>query len=535
MVPGSSSASKASRNVASKVLSSAPQGALPTETRSKSGASPALHDQHPSVSSKGNEMSGKVDRVKEALTKQPAAPIKPRPLNSQCVSTRQASKESKLNSVQEVASQSITMAPLVGHSQAQEPPEDDADALTAFPPFAAGSKDKVRRFLESQELSEPDDTPQKNAINHSKTRPPTPWPGAAEDPELVQPVDNARSRVSSNQPPHRSPAEDKPSKVPSFKSAANTQPEDLGLKSLRISNPNMYSPLPAIPTSRFNFRSGDDIASIRDDTGLLTPITEVPSEISRASSPVDFTAKIASGELRPVNEQPRPPNKLPGPKPVEKPISQRSAPVEREVAKPDPPSSSTILPSLPSRPGTPQVPVGLSKPEKKPISSTSPQVRPDLSTGKRLEQKPSKLSISITSSTVEKDDQRRPETIPESLFPGPNFTTPQPRLSSPFHTSRDNKQAWDLETIASEDSWFQENEDSDGSASGDSGPRRTPPGQVRARLTVETVECTFRPPAQTPDLEQTQHDSVGQVRSEFFPPWAVGSEALSEVARGLKR
>lgn len=522
--------------MASKVLSSAPQGALPAETRSKSGASPALHDQRPSVSSKGNEISGKVDRVKEALTKQPEEPIKPRPLNSQRVSTRQASKESNLNSVQEVASQSITMGPLVGHSQAQEPPEDDADALTAFPPFAAGSKDRVKRFLESQELSEPDDTPHKNAINHSKTRPPTPWPGAAEDPELVQPIDNARSRVSSNQPPHRSTAEDKPPKFPSFKSAANTQPEDLGLKGLRISNPDMYSPLPAIPTSRFNFLSGDDIASISDDTGLLTPITEVPSEISRASSPVDFTAKIASGELRPVNEQPRPPNKLPGPKPVEKPIPQRSAPVEREVTKQNPPSSSTILPSLPSRPGTPQVPVGLSKSKEKiPISSTSPQVRPDLSTGKKLEQKPSKLSISVTSSTVEKDDQRRRETISESLFPESNFTTPQPRLSSPFHTSRDNKQAWDLETIASEDSWFQENEDSDGSASGDSGPRRTPPGQVRARLTVETVECTFLPPAQTPDLEQTQHDSVCQVRSEFFPPWAVGSEALSEGARGLKR
>ncbi|RAQ60506.1 hypothetical protein COH20_004005 [Aspergillus flavus] len=535
MVPGSSSALKASRGVTSKVLSSTTQGALSGETLSKSGAHHPVRDPRPSVPPRGSEKDGKVARAKETSPKQPEAPIKPQP--NQTVSTTQTCMESKLNTAPKLASQGISSDSLTGHSQPQQPAQADADSLTTFPPFAVGAKDKVKRFLESQGLGEPGDTPHQSPIDHLKSRPPTPWPGAGADPEALQSVDDARPPVPSHRLPRVPTAEDKPQNGPLLESSVSKKPEELGLKNLRISQPDIPShPLPPIPTSRFNFLPSEDDFSVIDDPGLLTPITEVPSELSRANSPVD--PLMAGCKPRPIIKQPNPPvKKPPVQKPIEMPTPHHATPAAREVPKSQPPPSSTVLSSTPDRPETPQVTVGLPKPKQKtPLSSASPQARPDLVTAKKLERKPSKLNITTTSSTIENNSRRQSETISEKQIDEPSVDPPQQRLSSPFNPSKIKQQAWDLETIASEDSWFQENEDndSDGSASGESGPRRTPPGQVRARLTVETVECTFQPPAQTPDLDQAQYDTTGQARNEFFPPWAVGSQALSEGARDLR-
>ncbi|GAB1197444.1 hypothetical protein APSETT444_006738 [Aspergillus pseudonomiae] len=516
MVPGSS-ALKASRGVTSKVLSSPAQAALSGETRSKSGACHSVQDQRPSVPSRGNGKDGKVDRPKEPSSKQPEAPIKPR--TNQRASTTQTSMESKLHTAPKHASQEISSESRAGHSL---PQQADADSLTTFPPFAVGPKDKVKRFLESQGLGDPSDTPPQSAVDQLRSRPPTPWPGAGADPESLQAVDDARPPVPSHQVPRVPATEDKP---PLLKSAASKSPGELSLKDLRISQPDMPSrSLPPISTSQFSFLPSEDDISIIDDPGLLTPITEVPSELSRANSPVD--PLMASYKPRPIIEQPDPPVKKP---PVQKKVDTPTPqPAAREVPKSRPPPSSTALSSIPDRPGTPQVPVSLPKPKQK------TPARPDLASAKKLERKPSKLNITTTSSAIENESPRQPETISETHSNGPSVGPLQQRLSSPFNPCRTNKQAWDLETIASEDSWFQENEDSDGSASGESGPRRTPPGPVRARLTVETVECTLQPPAQTPDLDMAQYDATGQARSEFFPPWAVGSQALSEGARDLR-
>ncbi|KAB8220395.1 hypothetical protein BDV33DRAFT_230918 [Aspergillus novoparasiticus] len=535
MVPGSSSALKAPRGVTSKVLSSTTQGALSGETLSKPGAHHPVQDPRSLVPFRGNEKDGKVTTAKETSPKQPEAPIKPQP--DKTVSATQASMESRLNTAPKLASQGISSESLTGHSQPQQPSQADADSLTTFPPFAVGPKDKVKRSLGSQGLGEPGDTPHQSAIDHLKSRPPTPWPGAGADPEALQSVDDARPPVPSHQLPRVPTAEDKPQNGPLLKSTVSKNPAELGLKNLKIPQPDIAShPLPPIPTSRFNFLPSEDDISIIDDPSLLTPITEVPSELSRANSPVD--PLMAGCKPRPIIEQPNPPVKRP---PVQKPIEMskphHATPAAREIPKSHPPPSSTVLASIPGRPGTPQVTVGLPKYKQKTrMSSASPQVRPDLVTAKKLERKPSKLNITTTSSTIENNIRRQSETMSEKQPDEPSVDPPQQRLSSPFNPSKIKQQAWDLETIASEDSWFQENEDndSDGSASGESGPRRTPPGQVRARLTVETVECTFRPPAQTPDLDQAQYDTTGKARNEFFPPWAVGSQALSEGARDLR-
>ncbi|KAE8142216.1 hypothetical protein BDV38DRAFT_278388 [Aspergillus pseudotamarii] len=533
MVPGSSSALKASRGVTSKVLSSTTQGALSGETLSKSGAYHPVQEQRPSAPSKGDEKGGKVDRIKETSLKQSEAPTKPQ--SNQRVSTTQNSMESKLNTTPKPASQGISSESLVGHSQPQQPSQADGDRLTTFPPFAVGPKDKVKKFLESQGLGDSSDTPQQSAIDHLRSRPPTPWPGAAVDPESLQSADDARPPVPSHQLPRVSTAIDELSNGPLLKSTVSTKPEELSLKDLGISQPDIpLRPLPPISTSRFSFLPREDDISIVDDPALLTPITEVPSELSRANSPVDPLIGVL--KPRPIVEQPNPPvKKPPVQKPAKMPASHHAAPAAREVPKPHPPPSSTVLSSIPDRPGTPQVTVGLLKPKQKtPVSSASPQARPNLASAKKLERKPSKLNIATSSGAMENDSRRQSETISGKQSDNPNVNPPQQRLSSPFNPLKTNQQAWDLETIASEDSWFQENEDSDGSGSGESGPRRTPPGPVRARLTVETVECTFQPPAQTPDLDQAQYDGMGQTRNEFFPPWAVGSQALSEGARDLR-
>ncbi|OGM50149.1 hypothetical protein ABOM_001135 [Aspergillus bombycis] len=518
MVPGSSSALKASRGVTSKVLASPAKPALSGETHSKSGASHSVQGKRPSVPSRGNEKDGKVDRPKETSPKQPAVPIKPR--TNERVSTTQTSMESKPPTAPKHASPGIPSESPVGHS---EPQQADADSLTTFPPFAVGPRDKVKRFLESQGLGDPSDTPPQSAVDQLRSRPPTPWPGAGADPESLHSVDDALPPVPSHQVPRVPTTEDKP---PLRKSTASKKPGELCLKDLRISQPDMPShPLPSLPASRFNFLPSEDDLSIIDDPGLLTPITEVPSELSRANSPVD--PLTASYRPRPIVEQPDPPvKKPPVQKPVDTPTPQPATLAAREVPKPRPPPASTALSSIPDRPGTPQVTVGLPKPKQKTPAGSA---RPDLASAKKLERKPSKLNITTTSSAMESDSRRQSEKISEA-----HSDEPKQRLSSPFNPCKTGKQAWDLETIASEDSWFQENEESDGSVSGESGPRRTPPGPVRARLTVETVECTLQPPAQTPDLDLAQYDATGQARSEFFPPWAVGSQALSEGARDLR-
>ena len=534
MVPGSSSALKASRGVTSKVLSSTTQGALSGETLSKSGAYRPVQEQRPSVPSKGDGKGDRVDRTKETSLKQSEAPIKPQP--NQRVSTTQTSMESKLDTTPKLASQSISSESLVGHSQPQQPSQADADSLTTFPPFAVGPKDKVKRFLESQGLGDSSDTPQQSAIDHLRSRPPTPWPGAAADPESLQSADDARPPVPSHQWPRVPTTEEKPPNGPLLNSTVSKKPEELSFKDLRISQPDIpLRPLPPISTSRFNLLlPREDDISIVDDPGLLTPITEVPSELSRANSPVD--PLMGGCKARPIVEQPNPPvKKPPVQEPAKMPTSHYAAPAVREVRKPHAPPSSKMLSSIPDRPGTPQVTVGLPKSKQKtPVNSASPQARANLASATKLERKPSKLNITTSSGAIENDSRRQSETISEKQSDEWNVNPPQQRLSSPFNPLKTNQQAWDLETIASEDSWFQENEDSDASASGESGPRRTPPGQVRARLTVETVECTFQPPAQTPDLDQAQYDGTGQTRNEFFPPWAVGSQALSEGARDLR-
>ncbi|KAE8354327.1 hypothetical protein BDV28DRAFT_131299 [Aspergillus coremiiformis] len=374
----------------------------------------------------GNRKDRKVDRA----TTVTLASSKPQN-NLRVVSTSPASMEARPN-----------CAPPPTASQPQE--SRDEAALTTFPPFSVGPKDKARRFLGLQGPGESDHAAHPTGLISPKS-------------EGLESVDRPRST-----------AEGKPSKSDWSK---------------------ILSP------SRFNARSSEEL-SVSDDTGMLTPITEVPSE---PSSPVNGISKVAS-DLKPppITEAPPPTPKSP---PTEKPPPRRSAPEE-----PKTPVDIVKNPQIPSRP----------------------------STSKRRQQPPSKLSITTSSSTIADESPRRSERTPENNPPAPRVNPPQ-RLSSPFHPAPEKKaQAWEMETIASEDSWFQDDPDSDESASEESGPRRTPPGQVRARLTVETVECTFQPPIQTPDLEQTQRDS-SQGRSEFFPPWAVGSEALSQGTRGLRK
>ncbi|KAE8383207.1 hypothetical protein BDV26DRAFT_303517 [Aspergillus bertholletiae] len=545
MAPGSSSALKASRGGTAQVRPSTTQRALSGETLARPGTHPSVPEPRASVPCRDNGKDGRVDNrpTKETLQ----APIKPQP--SKRASATQISMDSELPPAPKQASPDISSsssaasssASRTGHAQPQQPSQDEADNLTTFPPFAVSPKDKVKQFLESQGLGEPSDAPHRSALDHLRSRPPTPWPGAGADPESVPSMDDARPPVPSPQLPRVPTADEQP---PLHKPTADKRPKAIDLKDLRLSQLDISSrALSSLPASS-RFHNEDDI-SIIDEPGRLTPITEVPSELSRANSPID--SLLAGGKPRPIIEQPNPPVKKPlAPKPVEMPTPRHVAPAAREVPKPQPPpssssssSSSTVLSSMPDRPGTPQVPVGLSKPKPK-APAGGPHVRPDVASTKKLERKPSKLKITTTSnSAVDSGSRRQSETTSETRSDKPATDLPQQRLSSPFNPLKSSKQAWDLETIASEDSWFQENEDGEDGEDSDSGesggPRRTPPGPVRARLTVETVECTFRPPAQTPDLDQAQYDTAtGQARNEFFPPWAVGSQALSEGARDLR-
>ncbi|KAF7597361.1 hypothetical protein BBP40_006302 [Aspergillus hancockii] len=470
----------------------------------------------------GNEKASIANKAKETLQNQ--AEVKTKPQNNNRDFETQASSNSKVNNASKLFSQGNSTGPVVGHPQPPQPPRDGADALTTFPPFANDSKSKVKKFLESQALVEQNDTSHQSIVNFSKLRPPTPWPGAAEDPELGQSVDYARPQALANQPPRLSTTQVTPRKDLSSK------PDELGLKDLRLSNlaDKYSSPLPPIATSQLGFLPGNITASFDNDPDLLTPIAEVPSEISRPSSPVDFPPKTASCKSRPIVEQPIPVINKPPAAPVEKPIPKHSAPSDLPVTKSQAPAPSTVLPSHPPRPGTPQLTIGLPKPKEQMRAGTAhPQVESSRTSSKGLEQKTSNLN------TTSNSGQRRPEMISEKSPREPSSYDRQKLAPSPFFQSNEDGQTWDLETIASEDSWFQENEDSDGSTSGESGPRRTPPGQVRARLTVETVECTIRPPALTPNTDDGI--GTGQARNEFFPPWAVGSQALSEGARTLKK
>jgi hypothetical protein len=500
---------------------------------SKPGAVRSFQDQRPSAPSTVNEKDRTANRTKETLQK--PAEVQIRPQNNNRVSDTQTSSNSKTSSTPKLFSQGVSTGPIVGHTKPPQPPRDGADALTTFPPFTNDPKSKVKKFLETQGLLEQSGTSHHPIVDHSKLRPPTPWPGAAEDPELGQSVDNARPQAPANQVSHGSTIKGKPHKDSTF------EPDELGLKDLRLSNlaDKYSSPLPSIPSSQLGFYPGDITASFNNHPGLLTPITEVPSELSRASSPVDFMPKTTSCKSRPIAEQPLPAiNKLPVAS-VGLPIPQGSAPLGPPATKPHVPSPSTVISSHSPKSGTPQVTIGLSKPKEQTcISSAQSQVGSSRTSSKGLEQKSSQLSTisnnnnnNNNNNAVGKDLQRRPEIKSDKDSHKSSPYTHQKLASSPLLQLKEDGQAWDLETIASEDSWFQENEDSDGSASGESGPRRTPPGRVRARLTVEEVECTIQPPALTPNTD----DGTGQTRNEFFPPWAVGSQALSEGARSLKK
>ncbi|KAE8153709.1 hypothetical protein BDV25DRAFT_136648 [Aspergillus avenaceus] len=485
--------------------------------------------------SQNQERSVRLDRGNTSTAKaRPGPSSRPNDIRSEMLKAdvnaqSQISAARQRNEPRQVPSQTGTTHP-PKKSQSQQDRGDRVDALTVFPPFSEPTTDSLNQGPRQVDG---------NANNVAALRPrnpdpiqrtPTPWPGASED-ALPQ----ERSRPSLPKPPVTT--RPMPKKGQNSSSEVRTSaPEPVSFRP-----PSSINLPPGIPPS---LCPGGGGSSERDWTGPLTPVTEV--SVEDLPLPTSVTGRVAVGtqsQSRLREEQtPLALPMRPAPTPLNVPVVPDPTRKERLVPERKAPSREEKTVAVSSAPNTnaPKAvpPLGPTRPRDHANESRkAPQSGARSRAGRESEPGYDDHNESFIRDAPHPQPQRSSGMLPG----GSSSTSIAPRAdrltSKPSRSEEDPLDETTATLSAAAQQWLEDDERSSRRPEVRQ-PRRSPPGRVKATLTAITIPCD-ETPATTPEIEtrtlpRTQSNG-GSAPGEFFPPWAVGSQALSEGARSILR